>query len=117
MSGIFFLRVYSPSWEGSSSTVATWPLFFVLRRRGWLQALSHFTIFLPVLLDILFGQPQQAFSPLLVALHKHAVARLVIDILLEGDRRLFGVDDQRVLALKTSFRVVAIQRPVPRLHR
>src|SRR5215467_15460178 len=64
----------------------------------------------------MFGRLHQFLSTLFVALQEHAIPCLVVGIVLQRDRWLFGVEYQRVLALLGKLRMVAIQWPVSRLH-
>src|SRR6266699_2525931 len=73
-------------------------------------------VLVPAVLNILFGLLHQGFRARLVALQEHAIASLVIGVLLQRYTRGFGVEDERVFPLGMEGGVVAIEGPVARLH-
>src|SRR2546423_15003145 len=78
---------------------------------------SHLLILLPARLHIFFRQPHQSVSTLHVAAHEHTIARFVVSELLQRERWLSRVEDERVLPVFEQSRIVAVQGPVSCLHR
>src|SRR5262245_59710808 len=101
----------------NSASFVLCPLFFVLYFLCWLQFLTLSSVLQdsPALLHIVFGLEHQLLCPTGIALLEHAVACLVIRILLERNARRLRVEDERLDAAFGQHGVVAVERPVARL--
>src|SRR5437660_8209742 len=77
----------------------------------------HLLVLPPPFVDGCLRLAEQELRRVGVALLKHPVARLGVDVVLKGNLRVARIELERILAFGGARRVVAVERPAARLDR